>query len=357
MHVSNFTAQKFAPYGFHGILTAVATSGIIFSLLGFRQAVELSAEAKNPGHDVPRAIVIELLIVAAIDILVPVVFIGAIPAHSLSGGWAKVSFQGPFVDLSLMLGLTWLAWFMRISAVLSPLGAGWVYFASTARAVLGFANNGYFVEMFTRVDEKTGIPRAAMWLSLILGLIWTGPFPAWNKLVAFASGASVLTYVVGPVSAMVFRRHAIHAKRPVRLAGIPVIALIAFVVGSNIVYWTGWSNVEPLMILGFGALAIFLGFSIVVRRLQNQLSTHLHSSLWILVYVIFMLVVSHFGSFGGTKQLVYPYDILTVILGSAFFFFWGIVSGRGTPSLDRAILEAEHHHGENEPDTAAKNQA
>lgn len=340
VHVSNFTSHGFAPYGFPGILTAVATSGIIFSMLGFRQAVDMSAEAKNPGRDVPRSIVLELLIVAVVYILVQVVFIGAIPPHLLAGGWAKLTFQGPLVDVSLLLGLTWLSWLMQVSAVVSPLGAGWVYFASTARAILGFSNNGYFFKVFGKVDERTGIPRAAMWLTLILGVIWTGPFPLWNKLVAFASSASVLTYVVGPVNAMVFRRLAPEAHRPVRLRGLSIISVIAFILGSNIIYWTGWANVEPLIILEFIGLVIFLVIALFAPNLRENLGQSFVSSIWILVFLIFMFVVSYYGSFGGKKVLSYPLDIIVVAVGSIVFFFWGIASGRRTKSLETAIAEA-----------------
>ncbi|MCY0892643.1 MAG: APC family permease [Acidibacillus sp.] len=347
IHISNFTSHGFAPYGFHGILTAVATSGIVFSMLGFRQAVDLAAEARNPGRDVPRAIVLELIIVAVIYILVQVVFIGAIPPQYLAKGWASISFQGPLVDVAMILSLTWLAWFMRFSAVISPLGSGWVYFASTARVVLGFSNNGYFWRVFGKIDPATGIPRAAMWLSLILGIIWTGPFPLWSKLVGFASSASVLTYIMGPVSAMVFRRHAPDASRPVRLRNLPVISLIAFIVGSNIVYWSGWGNVEPLMILELIALVIYAGFVTRSKHLRSQLSAHIKASIWLLAFMIFMLLISYFGSFGGINALPYPYDIVVVIIGSIIFFYWGSASGLHTQSLQTALIEKSAREQEN----------
>ncbi|MHB1681733.1 MAG: APC family permease [Bacilli bacterium] len=341
MHVSNFTSHGFAPYGFPGILSAVATSGIVFSMLGFRQAVDLAAEARNPGRDVPRAIVLELIIVAIIYILVQVVFIGAIPPSYLANGWAKLSFSGPLVDVSMILGLTWLAWFMRFSAVLSPLGAGWVYFASTARVALGFSNNGYFWRVFEKIDERTGIPRAAMWLTLVLGIVWTGPFPLWSKLVAFASSASVLTYMIGPVSAMAFRKLVPDANRPVRMAGLPWISLVAFIVGSNIVYWSGWANVEPLMILEFLALLIYLGFVARSKKLREDLGKHLKAGIWLLVFMIFMLIVSYYGSFGGNGELPYPVDLYVVILGSIVFFYWGVASSWHTNALSRAVEQRE----------------
>lgn len=343
IHTSNFTSHGFAPYGFHGVFTAVATSGIVFSMLGFRQAVDLAAEASNPGRDVPRAIVLELLIVAVIYVLVQVVFIGAIPPKYLAGGWNHLSFQGPLVDVALILGLTWLAWFMRLSAVVSPLGAGWVYFASTARVVLGFSNNGYFWRKFVEIDPKTGIPRAALWLTLMLGIIWTGPFPLWNKLVAFASSASVLTYIMGPVSAVVFRKHAPEIPRPIRIKGLPGLSIIAFLVGSNIVYWSGWSNVEPLMILEFIALAIYLGFVSRSAALRKTFASHVKSAIWLLAYMVFMLVVSYLGSFGGIQKLKYPTDIVVVLAGSIVFYLWGVKSGDRTASLQKEIQQGEVH--------------
>src|SRR5438067_247465 len=56
-HGSNFSAADgFSPDGFHGILAAISTSGIIFSYLGFEQADQLAGEAKNPKRDIPIAI-------------------------------------------------------------------------------------------------------------------------------------------------------------------------------------------------------------------------------------------------------------------------------------------------------------
>lgn len=39
------------------MMKIVATAGIVFSYLGFRQSVDLAGEARNPQRDVPRAII------------------------------------------------------------------------------------------------------------------------------------------------------------------------------------------------------------------------------------------------------------------------------------------------------------
>jgi len=54
-HTGNFTAANgFNPYGAHGVLAAVSTSGIIFALLGFEQADQLAGESNNPKRDIIR---------------------------------------------------------------------------------------------------------------------------------------------------------------------------------------------------------------------------------------------------------------------------------------------------------------
>ena len=73
------------------ILIAIPTGGIVFSLLGFEQAVQLGGEARNPS-DVPKAVIISLIIGATIYILLQVAFIGAIQPSLLAhaGTWANL---------------------------------------------------------------------------------------------------------------------------------------------------------------------------------------------------------------------------------------------------------------------------
>jgi amino acid transporter len=55
-HPGNMTAHlDSAPVS--GIFTAVGTAGIIFSFLGFQQAIALAGETRNPGKYVPIALI------------------------------------------------------------------------------------------------------------------------------------------------------------------------------------------------------------------------------------------------------------------------------------------------------------
>src|SRR5947209_16733736 len=94
-HGGNFThGGGFFVHGaaVKSILIAIPTGGIVFALLGFEHAVQLGGEAANPERDLPRAVILSILIGAGIYILLQVAFIGALSPHALTqaGGWTNL---------------------------------------------------------------------------------------------------------------------------------------------------------------------------------------------------------------------------------------------------------------------------
>ncbi len=58
----------------------------MFAYLGFEQADQLAGEIKNPARNLPRAIIIAVLLGTAIYCLLQVVFIGAMPPDRADQG-------------------------------------------------------------------------------------------------------------------------------------------------------------------------------------------------------------------------------------------------------------------------------
>src|SRR5699024_7343037 len=71
----NLTSHGFMPEGLSSVFVAVPASGIAFSYLGFRNAVEYAAESKNPSRDVPFSILWSIFICAGIYVLLQIAFI------------------------------------------------------------------------------------------------------------------------------------------------------------------------------------------------------------------------------------------------------------------------------------------
>jgi amino acid transporter len=353
LHYSNLSAKGFAPYGTSGILQAVATSGVIFAYLGFRQAVDLAGEAKDPQRDVPRAVITAIGIGIILYVLLQFVFLGGVSPASLVAGWAKLSLTAPFAQVAVALNLGWFAVLLYADAVVSPAGTGNVYIASTARVIYALAHNQYLPKAITHVDEQTGIPRIALVIALLLGWLFLLPFPAWEQLVGLVSSATVFTYIIGPVSAQVFRRTYPDARRPYTLGGMSIIAPIAFVIGSLIVYWTGWNTDWKLLVAILVGVVLYFVFSYLVMRdeITPPDGQSLKAGLWLVVYLLVLLGESYFGSaqFGAPGNVVrYPWDLLMVIVLALVFYYWGVASGIKTDA-GQQVVTAWEAGGENFP--------
>jgi amino acid transporter len=351
-HWGNYTATTahgsgFMPYGTAGIFIAVSSGGIIFSLLGFRQAVDMAGEAKNPQRDVPRAILTAILLGALVYTLVQVVFIAALPPNAIAKGWAALAYTSPFAQVATIIGLGWLASILYADAVLSPSGTGLVYLSSGGRVVLGSARNNYLGNKFRSISERFGVPIWAMSITVLFAIIFLLPFPSWQSLVGVISSATAFTYVMGPVSLAVFRKYHNDKHRPFRLGGAKVFGVLAFIGGTLIIYWSGWAVDWKLVVGILGGTVVYLIASWLGAPVQKITSEDWKSGIWLPIYLLAMLAIAYFGAarFGApynhNKGLIhYPYDIVVDIVIALVFYAWAVASGRNSTDTEQAFQRA-----------------
>lgn len=216
---SNVALGSSGIYGFSAVLYAIPTTGVIFSYLGFRQAVEYGGEGRNPKKDIPFAVMGSLIIALFLYTLIQLAFIGGINWSVLTvsqgnstvpvtvGNWTELTQtvlpSGPFYQifkLAAPLGLLSLifggwAYILLLDTVVSPSGTGWIYTGTSGRTVYGFASNGYLPGFFLKVG-KTRIPVYSLIAGTIIAAIFMLPFPSWQALAGFISSATVFTYIM-----------------------------------------------------------------------------------------------------------------------------------------------------------------
>ncbi len=239
------------------ILTAVATSGIVFSYNGFQIPVSLAGEARRPGRSVPFAIFGSIALSTVVYLLLQVAFLGAVSPDHLSEGWAAMEYSSPFAQLALALNLNWLAILLYTDAFVSPSGTGTTYTAATARMIYAMQRSGTAPEVFGRVHPRYGIPRPAMWFNLAVSFVFLFRFPGWGMLAAVISVATIITYLVVPISVMALRRTAPDLHRPLRVPGLQVLAPIAFVLATLMLFWARWPHTGEIMLLLIFPLPVY----------------------------------------------------------------------------------------------------
>jgi amino acid transporter len=340
-HAGNFAAASgggFSPFGAHGIMSAVSTSGIIFALLGFEQAIQLAGESRNPKRDIPRATIGSILIGATIYIALQVAYISVLPAASFARGWAKLDYagiSGPWAGLATVVGLGWLATVLYADAIISPGGTGLIYTTSTSRITYGLSRNGYIPAAYERTTTR-GVPWLGMLTAFVVGCVCFLPFPSWQRLVGFITSASVLMYAGAPLAFGVFRAKLPDAERPYRLPVGEWISPAAFVVANLIILWSGWDvgwHLGIAIILGYVILALSRAFH------TNPVRPHMEfrSAIWLLPYLAAMGVITYISEFGPMTDpwLTVWTSIPVVAVVSLIVYYWA----RAT-SLSREQIHA-----------------
>ncbi len=308
-HGSNFThatAGGFMPYGWAGVFSSIATAGIVFSYLGFRQGVELAGETANPQRNVPIAIIGSVLITGVIYVALQIAFIAALPPEALANGWTHVgtSFSGgldhiaaaygPLAALATVMGLSWLAVLLYVDAFISPADTGLIYSTVTARISYAMGRNGNAPRILAKVSRH-GVPWVSVILTFVAGTIFLLPFPGWQKLVGFVTSATVLSFGSGPLALVAMRHQLPHQARPFRLPFVHTIAFLGFLSSNLIVYWSGWDTVWKLMV------AVLIGYTVlVVHEWRNPTTTpklEIRSGMWVLAWLAGLCVISWLGEY------------------------------------------------------------
>ena len=330
-HGSNFTSHGFSTGGLHAIFTAIATGGIVFSFLGFRQGVELAGETSNPKRNVPIAVVGSVLITGLIYVLLQVAFIAAVEPSALSKGWGGLSGQlensaGPLASIATTIGLGWLATLLYIDAVVSPADTGLIYTTVTGRLSYAMARNGNAPRALARTTPR-GVPLVSLLLTFIVGLIVFLPFPSWQQLVGFITSATVLSFGSGSLVLAAKRRQLPDHPRPFKLPGGDILPFLAFYSSNMIVFWAGWATNWKLFVavaLGFVVLAIFY----LTSRDSMPKMDWKAGATWALPWLGGLCLISYLGDYpekskhaGNTSTIGFGMGFLVLLVLSAAVYW------------------------------------
>lgn len=325
---SNFSAGGgFAPFGAHGIFAALPL-GVVFAIEGFEQAIQIGGEARDPQHDIHRAVIISMIIGTIIYILLEVAFIGAIAPKDVAKNWSNpipgVGSFGPYASLATAAGVTWLASILYVDAVVSPSGTGLVYSGTSARLSYALGRNGYVPPALGRVDKR-GVPFVSLIFCWVIGMLVLLPFPSWAGMVSLVTSATVLMYGMAPVSLAALRKNDPDRPRPYRLPAARFLAPLSFVCANFIVYWSGWNTIFWLYILIILGYVVFFVYQAVAPP-GRKLDLHWRPAAWVLPWLIGLGLIDYLGQFPLTKPSSgWPFGVALLAQGT-IPFWWDLVA-------------------------------
>jgi amino acid transporter len=150
-------------------LALAATAGFL-AFAGFESAAALGEESLLPTRMIPRAIITAVAFGA-------VFYVACIVAQTLGFGTGAAGVsafrhsQAPLGDLARRYVGTPLASLLDLGAMLSALGAGLGGVTVAARMMFAFARDGLAARRLSGVSAATGVPRLALALEMLIGLV------------------------------------------------------------------------------------------------------------------------------------------------------------------------------------------
>jgi amino acid transporter len=329
-HGQNFSGHGFATDGAHGIFTAIASGGIVFSYLGFRQGIELAGETSNPKRNIPVAVIGSVLLTAVIYVLLQIAFIGAVRPSDLahSHGWTNLDFKndfGPLAAISSIIGLGWLAKLLYIDAIVSPADTGLIYTTVTSRVSYAMGRNGNAPRGLAKTTNR-GVPFVSLLVTFFIGLIVFLPFPSWQQLVGFVTSATVLSFGAGTLAIVALRQEIPDRARPFRVPGGPVIPFLAFYSSNLIVYWAGWDvNWKLFVTIAFG-FVLFAAYHLFSRAEKQPLDLK-SGATWTLPWLAGLCLISYLGDYpakakgaGNTATITFGWGFVAIAALSALVY-------------------------------------
>lgn len=312
---------------FNAVVMAVASSGIIFCFHGFQTPINLSGEASNPSRNVPLAVFISMLTAFLLCLLLQVVFLGSLSPAEVLAGWQNLDMTSPYVQLALSVQLNWLVMVLYLDAVVSPSGTAITYTATSSRVLGGLQKNGYLPYFIGYRHPLYQISRPAMWVNLVICMGMLFFFKTWSHLVAVISVCVILSYITGPICAIVLRKYVPIEWRPLCIPGLPLIAPCSFFFMSCVLYWASWPlTAEVIFVILIG---LPICFYYLLRYNVPNLAKSIRAGVWLVCYLLSMILLSYLGrrAFGGIGVISHGWDYVLIVLICAFYYYWGLRSG------------------------------
>lgn len=343
-HPENLSAAPDS-YKMSGIFTALPAAGVVFSFLGFRTAIDLAGESRDPARNMPFAVIGSVALAAIVYIGLQVAFLLALKPGDIANGWSHLDFAGsagPFAGLAMTLGMTWLAAILYIDAYVSPGGTGMIYITGGSRILMANGELRTGPKFLARLT-RYGVPWVSVLLMWLVGCFFLLPFPAWHKMVSYISSITVLTYGLGPVVLLCLRRNAPNVNRRFVLKGAWVIAPIAFIASNWIIFWAGFSTNEILFgIVGVGFVVYALYYHFVSGLPRSDFGWR-HIS-WLLPWFGGMFVLSGLGTIGGgLGVLSFVAEIVLIAIWSLIVLWMAVATALNPDDTDDIIADILSH--------------
>lgn len=249
----------FGQFGWSGIFRGAAL--VFFAYLGFDALSTAAQETRNPQRDVPRGILISLIICALLYILVTAVLTGIV-------NYKELDVEAPIgVAIDKAATLYWLSPFIKLGAIAGLSSVILVMMLGQSRIYYSIAKDGLLPGIFSKIDADRGVPRNATLLSCIATSLVAGllPLQVLNELVSIGT---LLAFAIVCICVVILRKTRPDLRRPFKVPFVPVIPILGAlicIIQMVSLPWITWIRLIGWTVVGF---IVYFAYSIKHSKLN-----------------------------------------------------------------------------------------
>ncbi|MDR0565779.1 MAG: amino acid permease [Prevotellaceae bacterium] len=247
---------EFGHYGWSGVLRGAAA--VFFAFLGFDAISTTAQETRNPQRDMPRGILLSLLICTALYVAVTAVLTGIT-------SYTELHVDAPIAYAIDSLGgqLAWLSPLIKLGAIAGLSSVILVMMLGQSRIYYAISKDGLLPRLFSRVNLRRGVPQNATIFAGVATGLAAGLFPlhVLNELVCIGT---LMAFAIVCLSILVLRKTQPALKRPFRVPLVPFIPLLGAaicIIQMVALPWNTW-----LRLIGWTALGLIIYFTYGIRH-------------------------------------------------------------------------------------------
>jgi len=234
---SNFaTTFMGAKGGIAGFMAALVAA--LWAYDGWNDLNQVAGEIREPGKNIPIALIAGVAIVGALYVLVNAGVQYVLPAAAVAATPRPASDAVALVMGGL--GASIVSAGMALSMLVTLNGTT----MSGARVPFAAARDGYFFPSVAKIHPRYLTPSAAILLQLGLAVALLLVGENFRQLFSLAIFAEWLFYMITASTVFVFRRRDPDAERPYRVWGYPVVPALFVVASGVLLYYTFTDNLR-----------------------------------------------------------------------------------------------------------------
>ena len=224
---------------------------VLFAFEGWTNVGAIAGEMKDPGKDLPKAIVGGVALIMAVYIIINLAYLWVLPADVM------MNLESPASAVAMEIFGETGGKLVSIGIMISAGGACNGFILSGSRTALYMASQGDLPgsKALSKISG-TGVPVNCIFLIGILGAIYalTGQFDLLTNLGTFVGW---VFYTLTFAAVMVYRKQAPDVKRTYKVPAYPVIPMIAIISGLYVL-------INQLFMAGSASRMIAVGGIVLV---------------------------------------------------------------------------------------------